>query len=77
VERATVATRYDKRVAVFDGTVQVASIRIRIRLRDLTSSRTVPCRVAGRAAPRKDSIPQSGPAIVLRRPRPHAPKMRS
>jgi hypothetical protein len=75
VERATVATRYDKRVAVFDGTVQVASLRI--RLRDLTRSRTVPCRVAGRAAPRKDSIPQSGPAIVLRRPRPHAPKMRS
>lgn len=35
-QNRAVATRYDKRAAIFDGTGQVASIRIRIR--DLTRS---------------------------------------
>ncbi len=36
-QNRAVATRYDKRAAIFDGTVQVASIRI--WLRDLTRSK--------------------------------------
>ena len=38
--------RYDKRAAIFDGSVQVASIRI--WLRDLTSSKTGPEPTCGR-----------------------------
>ncbi|MFC3522644.1 hypothetical protein ACFONH_25330, partial [Streptomonospora nanhaiensis] len=36
-QNRAVATRYDKRAAVYDGTVQLASIRI--WLRDLTKSK--------------------------------------
>ncbi|MFD6949889.1 MULTISPECIES: transposase [unclassified Nocardiopsis] len=36
-QNRAIATRYDKRAAIFDGTVQVASIRI--WLRDLTRSK--------------------------------------
>lgn len=39
-QNRAVATRYDKRAVIFDGTVQVASIRI--WLRDLTSSKNRP-----------------------------------
>jgi transposase len=34
----TVATRHDERAAILDGTVQVASIRIGVRVRDSTRS---------------------------------------